>query len=444
MLFLALISIAFARQSTHHFRAESNHLCDICTRGVKALQSKVVDFGAARETILNLCHSDESMDCTAPCQMFYDELQSGEITGIASGKAQDICVRHNWCEPESRTDLFSSLPAHNSETVEYVNRVQKQWAAGVYQGSLDNMSRFEFRKLLGAIVDPELRCKVHYRPFKNSNFTAPTSFDSAANWPKCAKVIGDIRDQSNCGCCWAFAAAEAASDRLCIASKGAFAVPLSAQDVCFCASEDGCGGGDITSPWEFIKKGAVTGGEYKGTGSLGEGFCSDFSLPHCHHHGPQGSDPYPAEGAPGCPSASSPQCPTSCAASAKAPHNDFESDKIGFEGEVLQVSGADNIARAIMEGGPVETAFSVYSDFANYTDGIYHHTEGSQLGGHAVRIVGWGVEDGEKYWKVANSWNPHWGEKGYFRIRRGINDCGIEDMVTASSATAKWGKPANP
>ena len=45
------------------------------------------------------------------------------------------------------------------------------------------------------------------------------------NWPKCAKVIGDIRDQSMCGCCWAFAGAEAASDRLCIATNGTVAVP---------------------------------------------------------------------------------------------------------------------------------------------------------------------------------------------------------------------------
>ena len=58
----------------------------------------------------------------------------------------------------------------------------------------------------------------------------PDSFDSATNWPDCAKSIGDIRDQSNCGCCWAFAGAEAGSDRMCIASKGKLLVPLSAQD----------------------------------------------------------------------------------------------------------------------------------------------------------------------------------------------------------------------
>merc|ERR1719453_1370004 len=116
----------------------------------------------------------------------------------------------------------------------------------------------------------------------------PDSFDSETNWPQCAKVIGDIRDQSNCGCCWAFAGASAASDRLCISTNGSIAVPLSAQDVCFCSSDDGCDGGQIDAPWDYIaQEGAVTGGQFKASGPLGAGFCSDFSLPHCHHHGPQ-------------------------------------------------------------------------------------------------------------------------------------------------------------
>ena len=53
-----------------------------------------------------------------------------------------------------------------------------------------------------------------------------------------------------------------------------------------------------------------------------------------------------------------------------------------------------------MQGGPVETAFTVYSDFENYVSGIYHHVSGSMAGGHAVKIVGWGVESGTKYWSL--------------------------------------------
>jgi cathepsin C len=45
---------------------------------------------------------------------------------------------------------------------------------------------------------------------------------------------------------------------------------------------------------------------------------------------------------------------------------------------------------------------------------------------HSVLITGWGEEDGEKYWKVLNSWGTRWGEDGYFRIKRGTDECAIE------------------
>ena len=98
------------------------------------------------------------------------------------------------------------------------------------------------------------------------------------------------------------------------------------------------------------------------------------------------------------------------------------------------------IQKAIMEQGPVEAAFSVYADFENYAGGIYHHVSGRGLGGHAVRIVGWGSDNGTDYWNVANSWNPFWGEKGYFRIARGTDECFIESNVAASGPTSTWGK----
>merc|ERR1712216_70416 len=284
-----------------------------------------------------------------------------------------------------------------------------------------------------------------HRLLLDDDVVLPESFDSETNWPHCAKIIGDIRDQSNCGCCWAFAGAEAASDRMCISTNASIMLPLSAQDVCFNANYDGCNGGMIDTPWSYIKSsGAVTGGQYQGSGPFGKGLCSSFSLPHCHHHGPQRDDPYPAEGAPGCPSEQSPAGPTKCDSDAAAPHADFESDKITYTGQTLSASGERGIQQMIMSGGPVETAFTVYSDFENYAGGIYHHVSGSEAGGHAVKMVGWGVENGVKYWKVANSWNPYWGEKGYFRIRRGNNEGGIEDQVIGSAPDAKWKKGSAP
>merc|ERR1711988_268186 len=111
-----------------------------------------------------------------------------------------------------------------------------------------------------------------------------------------------------------------------------------------------------------------------------------------------------------------------------------------YRGDTIAAEGEAGIMQAIMTGGPVETAFDVYSDFENYAGGIYHHVSGGSVGGHAVKLVGWGVENSEKYWKVANSWNPYWGEKGYFRIRRGTNECGVEYQAVASAPDAKWSR----
>jgi len=283
-----------------------------------------------------------------------------------------------------------------------------------------------------------------------ANMDIPDSFDSATNWPHCAQIIDDIRDQSGCGCCWAFGGAEAASDRMCIATNATIMVPLSAQDICFNAGgfvSRGCSGGQISSPWSYMNKkvffggkGAVSGGQYQGSGPFGKGFCSDFSLPHCHHHGPKGKDPYPAENTPGCPLAKSPAGPKACDSDAVAPHNDFAKDKYSYTGSTITAKGETGIQQAIMAGGPVEVAFNVYADFENYASGIYHHVSGAMMGGHAVKITGWGVESGSKYWKVANSWNPYWGEKGYFRILRGNNEGTIENQVIGSSPTAKWSR----
>ena len=53
------------------------------------------------------------------------------------------------------------------------------------------------------------------------------------------------------------------------------------------------------------------------------------------------------------------------------------------------------------------------------------------VGGHAVRVVGYGIENGLKYWHVANSWSTMWGEKGFFKILRGVNVLMFENWLSA-------------
>jgi len=88
----------------------------------------------------------------------------------------------------------------------------------------------------------------------------------------------------------------------------------------------------------------------------------------------------------------------------------------------------------IYANGPIETAFDVYEDFLSYSGGVYKHTTGPLLGGHAVKVLGWGVLNSTNYWLVANSWNPDWGLQGYFMMLRGVNECNFESSADAGIA----------
>lgn len=69
--------------------------------------------------------------------------------------------------------------------------------------------------------------------------------------------------------------------------------------------------------------------------------------------------------------------------------------------------------------------------------GVYQYVTGDLAGGHAVRVLGWGVENNTDYWLIANSWSRAWGENGYFKIIRGTNNCGIEENMTAGLVEPK-------
>jgi len=95
----------------------------------------------------------------------------------------------------------------------------------------------------------------------------------------------------------------------------------------------------------------------------------------------------------------------------------------------------------LYNNGPLVVSFEPSDDFMMYSGGIFtqlemsvpapllkSHSEWEKVD-HAVLLVGWGEEFGQKYWLVQNSWNTDWGEAGFFRIARDINDSGIESQA---------------
>lgn len=84
-----------------------------------------------------------------------------------------------------------------------------------------------------------------------------------------------------------------------------------------------------------------------------------------------------------------------------------------------------DIQMNILADGPVTTSIQVYSDFQQFwlndakTGAIYKHKPSlDKPGGHAVVIVGWGEQNGERYWEIRNSWGSNTGgwEGGYMKI----------------------------
>ncbi|KAF7627205.1 Pept_C1 domain-containing protein [Meloidogyne graminicola] len=212
-----------------------------------------------------------------------------------------------------------------------------------------------------------------------------------------------------CGSCWAVSTASAFGDRWCIKKVGQ-STQFSALDLFSCStSSDGCKGGDPYGAWKFIKsKGVCTGSDYKTKNG-----CKPY--------------PYPSSG-----STPRKQCSSSCSNSnwkitySKDKH--FATTVKALQGSSATVQA---IQKEIQTNGPVVAGFMVYQDFMTYKSGVYYKTANArQVGGHAVVIMGWGTQtcNGKKldFWLIKNSWGTGFGEKGYFKMRRGVNECGIE------------------
>jgi C1A family cysteine protease len=78
--------------------------------------------------------------------------------------------------------------------------------------------------------------------------------------------------------------------------------------------------------------------------------------------------------------------------------------------------------QTIASNGPVIGGLRVFEDLWSYNSGVYTHILGTEVGLHAVCVVGY--DDSNGCWIVKNSWGQQWGEDGFFRIAYG--QCGLD------------------
>ncbi|XP_001630185.2 cathepsin B-like cysteine proteinase 4 isoform X1 [Nematostella vectensis] len=279
------------------------------------------------------------------------------------------------------------------DLVDKINTLNVGWEATLYP-QFENLTFESAKSMLGsrgAWPEGSLPPEIEVRVAEN----IPENFDARKQWPG---SIHPIRNQGQCGSCWAFGASEVLSDRFAIASKNQIYVTLSAQQLVDCDLDNsGCSGGWPINAWNYMVK----------TGLLTE---------QCY--GPYYAKQYTCRL-----TANTTDCPWQPGVKAR-----FYHAKSAYK---LPAKNVEAIQTDIMNNGPVEADFTIFQDFYAYRSGIYVHATGKQLGGHAIKILGWGTEDNVDYWLCANSWGANWGIQGYFKIRRGTDECGIEDGLAA-------------
>jgi len=316
----------------------------------------------------------------------------------------------------SANDPRLAGPAISDNLIDQIMDTKPLWKAG-HNEHFSGATLKDAKYLCGTLQNiPEendeiLPVKIH------QPIDLPTDFDWRSKMgDKCPSLL-EVRDQANCGSCWAFGSVEAMTDRICIHSNASNQVQISAQDATSCChlGDMGCNGGiPMTVYTYYHNTGIVTGGLYDDkTG------CYAYELPPCAHH--VNSTKYPPCGE----STKTPKCANKCDSSATV----WSKDK-HHGATTYNLKSVENMTADIYMNGPITAQFFVHQDFLSYSSGVYHHTGiGPMLGGHAIKIIGWGVESGVDYWWVANSWNEDWGDHGFFKIRKGTNECQIENFA---------------
>lgn len=221
------------------------------------------------------------------------------------------------------------------------------------------------------------------------------------------KYDSPVRNQGECGACYSLAAMTVYEVRLRIKSQMKDKTIMSGQDVLSCSrTNQGCEGG-----YPFL---------------VGK---------HATEYGlvPEACVPYKA---------SDIDCDSVRFTSSSCANKRYFAKNYRYVGGYYGACNELLMMKEIMRNGPVIVAFQAPSSLFYYTGGIFtgpppkhegvteHGVRFWEQTNHAVVAMGWGEENGHKYWIIKNTWGAKWGEKGYFRIQRGTDECGVESMAT--------------
>mmetsp|Transcript_3231 Transcript_3231/g.6657 ORF Transcript_3231/g.6657 Transcript_3231/m.6657 type:complete len:293 (-) Transcript_3231:2-880(-) len=284
--------------------------------------------------------------------------------------------------------LLSSLAWAIEVSQELVDQVN---AAGKWGTSLDWVNcrdTHDLMQFVGSVRSPT-QLSSHYWGNLLSYVKIPASFDTRDHWPGC---VNPVDYQINCGGCWDLVASDVFADRLCVKNRAGVIFASHTIPSCNPALK-WCKARNLDSAWRNLSNKGIGGLPCQGL--IDENWDESSICPN------------PAESfAP----------PTFFQPSIAKLFNDPTSIKL-----------------AIMVGGPASATIDVYEDLFIYSSGVYEHVAGEKIGAQAVKLIGWGVEDGKDYWIASNSWGQEWGEQGFFKIAFG--QCGVDTEVVAGEAS---------
>jgi len=293
-------------------------------------------------------------------------------------------------------------------------------------------------------------------PIQRRHISLPDVFDGRIAWNG---LLNKPSNQGNCGSCWAFATTGTLGDRFNIQSVGIMNVQLSATKLILCESEYkemSETHSDTLHYSQSTEFSQLKIQSLKSTACFGNSlieachFLYDIGVPtdDCIPYDKNLGNFYKFQKLSSFENVSQlPLCSVVSGITGDMCSDFYLSSKTGNEkgtpsrfykaihfhsirGVPKDGGNQENIKDNIYKWGPLVTAIHIYPDFYTFDPkkDIYEWDgEGPKVGGHACEIVGWGIEGNKDYWIIKNSWGTEWGDNGYFRMIRGINNCDIEE-----------------